>query len=152
MPPSDNEAALLAAFVGKGRLLGDMLQGALHTFHDAGNPERIAQTAHSIREVMQKLVLWGDTIIRAPGPKLGDRVRELGEVVDRARDESSSHVSARWDGPIDGLVRRMLVETEKLVGRLADVKLERIGGWSFWNGTLDGYPVVVSRTMKGIAS
>ena len=46
----------------------------------------------------------------------------------------------------------MPVETEKLVGRLADVKLERVAGWSFWSGTLDGYPVVVSRTMKGIAN
>src|SRR2546425_198650 len=97
-PPIDNEAALLAAIVGKGDLLADMLRGALHTFHDGGNPERIAQTAHSIREVMQKLVLWGDTMIQAPGPKLGDRVRELGEVVDRARDESPSHLGAGWDG------------------------------------------------------
>ena len=92
-----------------------MLRGALHTFHDGDNPERIAQTAHSIREVMEKLVLWGDRVIRAPGPTLGDRVRELAKVVDRARDESPSHIGARWDGPIDGLVRRMLVETENLV-------------------------------------
>lgn len=46
----------------------------------------------------------------------------------------------------------MQLEIEKLTGRLADVKVERVGGWSFWSGTLDGYPVVVSKTLKGIAN
>jgi adenosylhomocysteine nucleosidase len=46
----------------------------------------------------------------------------------------------------------MPIEVDRLVGRLADVEAERIGGWSFWSGRIDGYPVVVSRTMKGIAN
>jgi len=46
----------------------------------------------------------------------------------------------------------MQLEIEKLAGRLADVKVERVGGWTFWSGTLDGYPVVVSKTLKGVAN
>jgi adenosylhomocysteine nucleosidase len=46
----------------------------------------------------------------------------------------------------------MPVEVERLAGRLADVQRERVGGWNFWSGRLDGHPVVVSRTMKGIAN
>jgi adenosylhomocysteine nucleosidase len=43
-------------------------------------------------------------------------------------------------------------ETEGLIGRLGRVEVEQIGGWTFWRGTLDGYPVVVSRTLKGVAN
>ena len=26
------------------------------------------------------------------------------------------------------------------------------GGWTFWRGTVDGYPVIVSKTMKGVSN
>lgn len=43
-------------------------------------------------------------------------------------------------------------ETEKLASRLDGVRLEQVGAWSFWRGTLDGYPIVVSKTLKGVAN
>jgi adenosylhomocysteine nucleosidase len=43
-------------------------------------------------------------------------------------------------------------ETESLVNRLKNVSFEQVGGWKFWRGTLDGYPVIVSRTLKGVAN
>lgn len=43
-------------------------------------------------------------------------------------------------------------ETEKLVSRMHDVSLEKVGAWTFWRGTLDGYPVVVSKTLKGVSN
>lgn len=46
----------------------------------------------------------------------------------------------------------MPVETERFISRLADVRVETVAGWSFWLGRLDGYPVIVSRTQKGMAS
>lgn len=46
----------------------------------------------------------------------------------------------------------MRSETEKLASRLDNVSIERVGGWTFWRGTLDGYPVIVSRTLKGTAN
>ncbi|MGE0362467.1 MAG: 5'-methylthioadenosine/S-adenosylhomocysteine nucleosidase [Vicinamibacterales bacterium] len=46
----------------------------------------------------------------------------------------------------------MPVETERFIGRLAEVRAETIGSWTFWHGRLDGYPVIVSRTQKGMAS
>jgi len=41
-------------------------------------------------------------------------------------------------------------ETDALVARLAHVTIERAGGWTFWRGEVDGYPVIVSRTLKGM--
>jgi len=46
----------------------------------------------------------------------------------------------------------MPIEVEKLANRLENVKVEQIGGWTFWLGTVDGYPVVVSKTLKGTSN
>lgn len=46
----------------------------------------------------------------------------------------------------------MQIEVEKLAGRLDNVTLDQVGGWNFWRGTVDGYPVIVSKTLKGIAN
>src|SRR5437764_202141 len=43
----------------------------------------------------------------------------------------------------------MASETDRLVSHIDGARAEQIGGWRFWVGTLDGYPVVVSRTNKG---
>ncbi|WP_237732854.1 5'-methylthioadenosine/S-adenosylhomocysteine nucleosidase [Shewanella schlegeliana] len=46
----------------------------------------------------------------------------------------------------------MDVEVETLVAALNDVKQKTYGAWTFWEGLLDGYPVVVSRTEIGLAN
>lgn len=43
----------------------------------------------------------------------------------------------------------MQLEIEKLAGRLEHASEERIGGWTFWRGRVDGYPVIISKTLKG---
>ena len=44
----------------------------------------------------------------------------------------------------------MDVEIRKLAGALQNATEERVSGWTFWRGTIDGYPVVVSKTLKGM--
>jgi adenosylhomocysteine nucleosidase len=46
----------------------------------------------------------------------------------------------------------MDVEVQQLAGHLDGVSVEKVGGWTFWRGTVDGYPVVVSKTMKGVSN
>jgi len=46
----------------------------------------------------------------------------------------------------------MDLEVTKFASRLDNVRVEKVGGWTFWRGTLDGYPVVVSKTMKGVSN
>jgi adenosylhomocysteine nucleosidase len=43
-------------------------------------------------------------------------------------------------------------ETEFLAARLQGARVERVGGWMFWRGTVDGYPVIVSKTLKGMSN
>ncbi|MEK6335439.1 MAG: 5'-methylthioadenosine/S-adenosylhomocysteine nucleosidase [Acidobacteriota bacterium] len=44
------------------------------------------------------------------------------------------------------------IEVKKFASRLDNVRVEKVGGWTFWRGTLDGYPVIVSKTMKGLSN
>ena len=46
----------------------------------------------------------------------------------------------------------MDLEVKKFASRLDNVSVERVGGWTFWRGTLDGYPVIVSKTLKGVSN
>jgi adenosylhomocysteine nucleosidase len=46
----------------------------------------------------------------------------------------------------------MDVEVKRLVTALENPKEERVRGWTFWRGTVDGYPVVVSKTLKGMSN
>lgn len=46
----------------------------------------------------------------------------------------------------------MDVEIRKLAGALQNATEENVGGWTFWRGTIDGYPVVISKTLKGMSN
>jgi adenosylhomocysteine nucleosidase len=46
----------------------------------------------------------------------------------------------------------MDAEVRQLVSALQNPAETHVGGWTFWSGTLDGYPVVVSKTMKGMSN
>ena len=44
----------------------------------------------------------------------------------------------------------MDIEVKKLAGALEKVTEEHVQGWTFWSGAIDGYPVVISKTLKGM--
>ena len=44
----------------------------------------------------------------------------------------------------------MDVEIRKLAAAIENAKEERVAGWTFWIGTVSGYPVVISKTLKGM--
>ena len=46
----------------------------------------------------------------------------------------------------------MDVEITRLAGAIENAREEKVQGWTFWRGTVDGYPVVVSKTLKGMAN
>jgi adenosylhomocysteine nucleosidase len=46
----------------------------------------------------------------------------------------------------------MDLEIRKLAGTLEHVTEEKVHGWTFWRGTIDGYPVVISKTLKGMSN
>ena len=46
----------------------------------------------------------------------------------------------------------MDVEIRQLAGALANAEEQTLRGWTFWRGTVDGYPVVISKTLKGLSN
>ena len=46
----------------------------------------------------------------------------------------------------------MDVEIRKLADALENAAEEKIQGWTFWRGTIGGYPVVISKTLKGMSN
>src|SRR3954468_5390986 len=46
----------------------------------------------------------------------------------------------------------MDVEIRKLAGALENSKEEKVAGWTCWSGTVNGYPVVISKTLKGLSN
>jgi len=46
----------------------------------------------------------------------------------------------------------MTIEVQQLASKLNHATEEHVGGWVFWSGTVDGYPVVVQKTQKGVAN
>lgn len=69
----------------------------------------------------------------------------------RPADASPAATAAQGSRPVV-IQGAMDLEVLALVARLEGARLETIGGWKFWHGTLDGYPVVISKTMKGLAN
>jgi len=44
----------------------------------------------------------------------------------------------------------MDVEIRKLAATIENAREEKVQAWTFWTGTIDGYPVVISKTLKGM--
>ena len=44
----------------------------------------------------------------------------------------------------------MDVEIKALAASLQNAAEEHVSGWTFWRGTIEGYPVVISKTLKGM--
>lgn len=63
---------------------------------------------------------------------------------------SASACAAKPPAPPVVVQGAMDVEIRKLAGTIANPREERVGGWTFWIGDVDGYPVVVSKTLKGM--
>ena len=66
--------------------------------------------------------------------------------------------TAAWSQTVPTSPRPIVVqgampsETDRLVAKLDNATAEKVGGWTFWVGTIDGYPVIVSRTLKGMSN
>lgn len=44
------------------------------------------------------------------------------------------------------------IESENMAAKLNNVSVETIGGWKYWKGTYQGYPVIISKTRMGMTN
>jgi adenosylhomocysteine nucleosidase len=64
-----------------------------------------------------------------------------------ARQNAAAPVSGPRPVVIQGA---MDVEIRKLAATIENAREEKVQAWTFWTGTIDGYPVVISKTLKGM--
>jgi adenosylhomocysteine nucleosidase len=63
----------------------------------------------------------------------------------------ASGACATRDAPRPVVVQgAMDVEIRKLAGMIENATEQKVSGWTFWRGTIDGYPVVISKSLKGM--
>lgn len=91
---------------GKSPSLSIMYLGAIRVLSHNENPDRLALSAHGLRELMEKFPEYVDIRIRPP-VSMGVKVNELEQQWDRAQ-ESSSKKDDTWTGEIDNKLASFL--------------------------------------------
>lgn len=105
---------IFEALLGRDTRLAEMYVGALTALNDGANPDRLAQSAHSLRELVEKIPEVVGVRV-APVSELSAEAEKLEAALAAAR-ESASFCDGNWDGEIDAPLRGLVRAVEDLVG------------------------------------
>lgn len=122
---SGRQRALFQALGKKDPQLASMYLGALWALRSTLNPDRIAQTAHSLRELLEKLPRILDIPIPAKPPSMMDKIRPLEKTWSKAKSESSGLKANPRSDTIDTTLRKFLDEAEAFFSWLASSRPTR---------------------------
>jgi hypothetical protein len=110
---SGQSLALHRALIEKGDALAGIYLGALRVLNGAGNPDAIAQAAHSLRELLDKLPKYFDLPFNAHKERLGDKARALKGCWERTLKKTVARCQdGSWQGPIDDALCEFLQSME----------------------------------------
>jgi hypothetical protein len=85
-----------------------MYLGAVTALSHTDNPDHLAQSAHSVRELMEKIPAFLDIQMRAHQESLGSRVRELEDRWQTTIERSTCYDDGSWSGEIDRPLLKLL--------------------------------------------
>lgn len=110
---SGQQRLLLRALDERNASLGVMYRGSLAVLNDATNPDRLALGAHDMRELMEKLPEFLDVSTKAQTESLREKVGSARKAYLGMRGRTACYAPAdKWDGAIDGHLRRFLLLIE----------------------------------------
>jgi hypothetical protein len=89
--------------------------GARMTLSTTNNPERLQQAAHSLRELMDKLLPVLGLPAEAEGGRLGDRFADMTARWETAKEQSRCHSDGIWSGEIDEAARRGFIAVDEAI-------------------------------------
>lgn len=97
-----SQKALVKALSEKDIRLGEMYTGALMALENSDNPESLVQACHSLRELMEKIPQWYETV-PAPEqlPRLNDKMHALEQKWKSMIKKTSCFSNGAWSGTID---------------------------------------------------
>lgn len=107
---SREQQRLHGALCERDEQLGTMYLGGLQVLRDPANPDRVAQSAHSMRELMEK---FGEIELPTDEGRstrnMKNEVFNLRDALAKAmRNSEGSSESGGWTGPFDGHLHRFL--------------------------------------------
>jgi hypothetical protein len=100
----------------RGVELANMYMGAVAALQQKTNPDRVAQAANSLRNLMATAPRFMD--VNAPlsvRASLGDMVGAYSKKWRTCQKNSNNHSNGRWEGEIDPQLRKFLQHTEEFV-------------------------------------
>lgn len=108
-PPLDGrQATLFEALASRSDRLGQIYLGVLSAL-ERGDSESLAQSAHSMRELLEKLPTFFDEVPQERvGPTLKQAANTLLDHVERAKRSSRCWSDGKWEGEIDAPLRKLL--------------------------------------------
>lgn len=99
---SGQQRALIRALASRDKALASTYHGAVWALAMAGNPDRLAQCAHSIRELMEKLPEVLDVPVKAQKESLKAKVQEIDVAfTDTCKRSSCRAPTSGWNGEVD---------------------------------------------------
>jgi hypothetical protein len=104
---------IFEALLSRDAQLAEMYVGALRVLDDGANPDGIAQCAHSMRELIEKI----PDVVGVRIASLSDLSAEVGrlESAFEAACGSASFCGGKWEGQIDGPLRDLVRVVDHLV-------------------------------------
>lgn len=116
---SREQRRLHGALSERGEKLGAMYLGGLQVLQDAANPDRVAQSAHSMRELMEKIVELEPRAAeegRSTG-ELRPKVMNLKEAFAKLKRNTAGYSQPGvWTGTFDGHISRFLKKVDDFFG------------------------------------
>lgn len=150
-PPaaSPHRQTLLTALSDQEVALGEMYRGAVAALAYE-YPEAIAQCAHSIRELLEKLPTYFDVPKERSGPSLTEAAKGLKTDLDRAKQNSKCWSGSAWDGNLDGALKRFLKRAEMFMVVLDEMKPPRRGEAQRFLREVDSGPYPLPQSIEEI--
>ena len=105
---NDRQRALYGELRNRNISLASMYLGALVVLQDEDNPDRFAQSAQSIRELMEKIPRYIAVNTPVQQRKISDELRELEKKWDHTVSESCCCNNFTWEGSIDLILQKFL--------------------------------------------
>ena len=96
-----------------------MYSGACHALSDPANPDRFAQAAQSLRELLEKLPLRDTAEVLNAGIAASESLKGIVTLYEYATKTSASYDAGerRWEGSIDGPLAKMLSAVDEAATR-----------------------------------
>ncbi|MGH7605487.1 MAG: hypothetical protein ACRENK_16020 [Gemmatimonadaceae bacterium] len=102
--------------------LEPILRGAFWALAQGDNPERLSQSAQSVRELLDRLPLqYAGAPKHVPISETADQLRTVMDLFVKAKQKSTcwDNATLEWSGILDGPVMQLLSRIETVVGQRA---------------------------------